>query len=92
MLQIRKDICLGCGLCAQNCPLGAIYVFGGQAEIDQSKCNSCALCMEVCPQGAIFEKVVISHRALSEEIQALKKRTEAVLVRIGKASSGLKDI
>lgn len=87
MLQVRKDLCLGCGLCAQNCPQGAIYVMRGQAEIDIAKCNSCGLCLEICPQGAIGEKVVVSPEALMEEIHSLRLQTEAILLRINRLSS-----
>lgn len=87
MLQVRKDLCLGCGLCAQNCPQGAIYLFWGQAQIDQNKCNSCGLCLEICPQGAITERVTISPQALTDEIRSMRKQTEAILARIDRLSS-----
>ena len=82
MLQIRKDLCLGCGLCAQNCPQGAIYLFCGQAEIDKTKCNCCALCQEVCPQRAITEVIPVSFQTLRENIQDMTRQTESILVRI----------
>lgn len=87
MLQVRKDLCLGCGLCTQNCPQGAIYLFWGQAQIDQNKCNSCGLCLEICPQGAIIERIPISPKALIQEIQSMRKQTEAILARIDRLSS-----
>ena len=82
MLQIRKDLCLGCGLCAQNCPQQAIWLLWGQAEIDQSRCNLCRLCLEVCPQGAIIDKVPVSKGELQTTIASLKQRTDDLIERI----------
>jgi len=82
VLQVRKDLCLGCGLCAQNCPRQAIWLFGEQAEIDQNRCNLCRLCIEVCPQGAIVEVVPVSKDELQATVIALRQRTDDLIERI----------
>ena len=82
MLQVRKDLCLGCGLCAQNCPQQAIRLLWGQAEIDQSRCNLCRLCLEVCPQGAIVDRIPVSKDELQTTVATLKQRTDDLIERI----------
>ena len=79
MLQVRKDLCLGCGLCAQSCPRGAISLLWGQAEIDQNRCNSCRLCVEVCPQGAIVERIPVSEEKLRATVASLSQQTVELL-------------
>jgi ferredoxin len=56
MLKVNRRKCIGCGLCALNCPREAIIVSAGKAKIDQDKCNSCRSCIEACPRGAIMEQ------------------------------------
>jgi len=87
MLQVRKDLCLGCGLCAQNCPQQAISLLWGQAEIDQSKCNLCHLCLEVCPQDAIVDKVPVSEDELQATLVTLKQRADELVTRIERLKS-----
>ncbi len=82
MLQVRKDLCLGCGLCAQNCPRQAIWLLGEQAEIDQNRCNPCRLCVTVCPQGAIVEVVPVSKDELQSTVITLRQRTDDLIERI----------
>jgi NADH:ubiquinone oxidoreductase subunit F (NADH-binding)/(2Fe-2S) ferredoxin len=70
--QIIKDKCVGCTLCARNCPVSCIsasdvparpMVPGKPAlpgkfahEIDQSKCIKCGSCMAGCRFGAIVKQ------------------------------------
>jgi len=82
MLQVRKDLCLGCGLCIQTCPRQAIWLLREQAEIDQNKCNACRLCIEVCPQNAIVDKAPVSKDELQTTVAILKQRTEDLIARI----------
>ena len=82
MLQIRKDLCLGCGLCVENCPLQAISLLWGHAEIDQSRCNQCRLCVEVCPQGAVVEMVLVSKKEMQTTVVSLKQKTDDLIERI----------
>ena len=55
---IDPDKCRKCGLCARQCPTGAITGVVGKEPfvIDQSKCIKCGMCMSSCKFKAI-EKV-----------------------------------
>lgn len=47
--------CIGCGICAKNCPQEAVTVQNFLASIDQDKCVGCGICQEKCPKKAIVK-------------------------------------
>ena len=61
--KIDMDKCIGCGMCAKNCPADAIsrtdYVAPGHKlasfAIDPKKCVKCGACMEKCKPHAIYK-------------------------------------
>ena len=62
--KIDKDKCIGCGMCAKNCPASCItrtdYVAEGHKlasfAIDPSACVKCGLCMSNCKFNAISKE------------------------------------
>ena len=53
-LKIDLGKCIGCGVCAGQCPFGALSMTGpdGKAEAGPG-CTLCGSCKEACPAGAI---------------------------------------
>ena len=49
--------CIGCGMCAKNCPANCIV---GEKKsrhvIEQNKCLKCGQCEKTCKFGAIIKK------------------------------------
>lgn len=50
---IDKELCTGCGLCVQICPVKSLSMQDGKAVITGKGSLNCGHCMAVCPSGAI---------------------------------------
>lgn len=62
----EKDKCRVCYTCVRECPVKAIKITEGQAEVIHERCIGCGNCVKVCSQGA---KVFL--RATDEVIESL---------------------
>ena len=52
-IAILERKCTGCGLCAANCPFGAIEMKDGKPELNAA-CRVCGICVRNCPEKAIL--------------------------------------
>ena len=65
-IRVITEECVGCELCIQACPLGAIAVLNKKAQIDIAKCNLCGACVTACGKFKAIELI-------RQEIQTVDK-------------------
>ncbi|HDP25204.1 MAG TPA: (4Fe-4S)-binding protein [Deltaproteobacteria bacterium] len=53
--EVDKNLCTGCGICAQVCEYSAIVVIENEVLIFPELCHSCGACTLFCPENAIHE-------------------------------------
>lgn len=51
--RAESTLCIGCGLCVENCQFGALSLDGvGPVTVDAERCMGCGVCVSTCAQGA----------------------------------------
>jgi H+/Na+-translocating ferredoxin:NAD+ oxidoreductase subunit B len=51
--ETALDDCIGCGACADICPVDAVRMVNDRPEVDQNWCIGCGVCAVVCPADVI---------------------------------------
>lgn len=54
MPWVDQNICIGCGICIDECPADAIFLVDKKADISEALCIRCGKCHAVCPQDAVI--------------------------------------
>ncbi len=52
-LNVRMERCIGCGICAVNCPSKSLYIENNKAVFYPGNCTICYRCINNCPAKAI---------------------------------------
>ncbi len=64
--EVNINICVACGVCANQCPRGAITIYKGcYAVVDPDTCVGCGLCGKSCPANAI-QPIILSENGAKD--------------------------
>lgn len=53
VIRIREELCVGCGLCVNDCIRESLSLQEGKAAAGGGECNACGHCYAICPTGAV---------------------------------------
>lgn len=77
-IQIERSECTGCGCCVEVCPVEAIRLVDGRAEVYRAVCTECGDCIIACPSQAI---ALSKPESVGVLVQSGKQRKETSLER-----------
>ena len=75
MPWVKQEMCTGCSICVDECPVGAMSIDGGKASINEENCIRCARCHDVCPEEAVRH----DSERIPQEIEANLQWTRQLL-------------
>ena len=76
MPWVNEDLCVGCGICVDDCPVDAITLKDGQkAVINEDECIRCGRCHDVCPHEAVRH----DSERIPQEVEANVEKTKSLL-------------
>ena len=52
-IKVNKDLCIGCELCKNDCPVNNIIIENKKSVIKNQDCVMCGHCVAICPKEAI---------------------------------------
>jgi len=67
MLKIDKKLCIGCGICENQCPFAAIEVVDGIAVVGDN-CTLCGACVEECEVEAL--SIAVAGKAVQDDLDS----------------------
>lgn len=61
--------CRDCYRCVRVCPVKAIRLQGGQAQVVQERCVACGTCVRECPQGAknVRDDIMVARELIADD-------------------------
>ncbi len=75
MPWIKTEDCVMCGICVEECPVGAISIKSETAVIDDRLCIRCGKCHDLCPENAVRH----DSERIPDEVEANIKWTRELL-------------
>ena len=102
MPWVNEEMCVGCGVCVDECPVAAISIVEDAARIDEQECIRCGRCHDVCPEEAVrhdgervpqeveanlaWTRRLLGHCNSAEEKRALIERMERYFAKESKVA------